>query len=138
MIKPIVRKSRGQSMLEFALILPILLIFIMMVLDLGRLLFYYSTITNAVREGARYGIIHPGDDADIRSRVHEYSVGIGPAEYGVTYFVNVNYDDATSPTAVIVEATYTFVPITSVAAWITGGQTYDISSQATMHIEGAN
>jgi len=56
------RHRRGQSLLEFAITLPVMLLIIFGVLDLGRV--FYSTIAlrGAVREGARYFISHPGVD----------------------------------------------------------------------------
>ena len=47
--------SRAQTMVEFALVLPILLMLIFGLLEVGRLIFVYSTIVSASREGARYG-----------------------------------------------------------------------------------
>lgn len=49
------RKERGQSMTEFALVLPILLLLIFGVIDFGRLLFLYVQVSNGAREAARYG-----------------------------------------------------------------------------------
>jgi len=49
----------GQSMIEYALILPFFVLFIVGIFDLGRAFFSYITITNAAREGARYGTLHP-------------------------------------------------------------------------------
>ena len=58
-------KSRqGQSLLEFALILPVLVLVLVGVFDLGRALFALITINNAAREGARYGTLHSTDSAD--------------------------------------------------------------------------
>jgi hypothetical protein len=49
-----VRKpKRGQSLVEFALLLPLLVLVIFGVLELGRVFFAYIAITNAAREGAR-------------------------------------------------------------------------------------
>ncbi|MFC1996193.1 TadE/TadG family type IV pilus assembly protein [Chloroflexota bacterium] len=45
----------AQGMVEFALILPVLLLLIIGIVESGRLLFFYSSITSASREGARYG-----------------------------------------------------------------------------------
>lgn len=42
-------------MVEFALILPILLMLIYGLLEVGRLIFIYSTVVTANREAARYG-----------------------------------------------------------------------------------
>ncbi len=54
-------KSRGQSLVEFVLALPLLLLVMMGALDLGRVFFSTITITNAAREGARYGVLHYTD-----------------------------------------------------------------------------
>ncbi len=53
------RRSRGQSLVEFALILPILLLLVVSAADAGRLFFAYVTIENAAREGAFFGALHP-------------------------------------------------------------------------------
>ena len=61
--------SLGQSLLEFALLLPILLMVIMGLFDIGRAVFYYSTLNTAVREGTRFAVVqsycdylsNPGD-----------------------------------------------------------------------------
>ena len=47
--------SKGQELMEFAIVLPLLLLIVFGVLDLGRLFHALITITNAAREGARYG-----------------------------------------------------------------------------------
>jgi PKD repeat protein len=45
-------RSRGQSLAEFALILPVLLLLLLTAIDLGRLMYSQITITNAAKEGA--------------------------------------------------------------------------------------
>lgn len=49
------RKSKGQAMLEFAIVLPILLLVVYGLIETGRLLFIYSSVNNATRQAARYG-----------------------------------------------------------------------------------
>jgi uncharacterized repeat protein (TIGR01451 family) len=48
--------SAGQSMLEFALILPLLLLITLGTIEFGRMLFIYSSVTNAGRTATRYGL----------------------------------------------------------------------------------
>ena len=55
-------------MLEFALILPLLLLLVMGIFDLGRGIYYYSAIHSAAREGARYGAVNPCDAAGIQNQ----------------------------------------------------------------------
>ena len=48
-------KERAQSMVEFAMTLPLLLILIFGIIEFGRLIFFYSAVTTAAREAARFG-----------------------------------------------------------------------------------
>jgi PKD repeat protein len=59
------RRPRGQSMVEFALLLPVLLMLAVIALDFGRLFFSYIQVTNAAREAAVYAAGNPTDSAGI-------------------------------------------------------------------------
>jgi Flp pilus assembly protein TadG len=48
-------KDRAQGMVEFALVLPILLLLMFGIIEFGRLLFMYVSVSSASREAARYG-----------------------------------------------------------------------------------
>ncbi len=49
------RKERAQTMVEFALVFPIVLLITYGIMELGRMIFIYTSLTSAAREGARYG-----------------------------------------------------------------------------------
>ena len=49
------QKSKAQAMVEFAIVLPILLLLLYGLLEAGRLLFIYSTVVTASRQAVRYG-----------------------------------------------------------------------------------
>jgi hypothetical protein len=57
-------KRRGQALVEFALVIPIFLLLLVAIFDLGRAVFAYNTLTNAAREGARLAIVNQ-DEASI-------------------------------------------------------------------------
>ena len=59
------RYQRGQSLVEFALLLPILLIIVLGVTDFGRLYFAYVSVTNAARNGAHYASASTEKAADL-------------------------------------------------------------------------
>jgi Flp pilus assembly protein TadG len=63
------KKSVGQSLIEFALILPILLFILVIVADLARVIAAHIALSNASREGARYAASRPVDYAGIKNRV---------------------------------------------------------------------
>ncbi len=71
--------SRGQSLVEFALIFPILLLMLAGIVDLGRAYSVYTLITNAAREGAQYGTFHSDDTTGIRTKVTNTLAGTGIA-----------------------------------------------------------
>src|SRR2546430_16900986 len=48
-------RSRGQAVVETALLLPILMLLVMGTADLGRVFYYSIAVTNAAREAARQG-----------------------------------------------------------------------------------
>ena len=54
-------KSKGQSLVEFALVSVILFAFLMGIMDAGRLLLTYSAVSNAAQEGSRYAVLRPRD-----------------------------------------------------------------------------
>ena len=68
------QRSRGQALVEFALVAPIFFLMIFAIIEGGRFIFYYEMLNNATREGARYAIIH-GSNASPSS---------GPAAPGTT------------------------------------------------------
>lgn len=53
------RRRRGQSVVEFALTIPLLLLLFAGAADLGRLFYNYVALENAVKEGALYGARYP-------------------------------------------------------------------------------
>lgn len=55
------KKKKGQALIEFAILLPILLLIIMGIAEFGIMLNSYLTIQNASREGARQGIMGASD-----------------------------------------------------------------------------
>jgi Flp pilus assembly protein TadG len=52
----------GQTLIEFALIFPLFILLIMGLFDVGRFVFFYSVLNNAVREGTRTGIVQTFPD----------------------------------------------------------------------------
>ena len=61
--------SRGQGLVEFAVVLGVLIMIMLGVFDLGRAFHSYIVISNAAREGANYGAMHPADEIGIIARV---------------------------------------------------------------------
>ena len=73
-------RTGGQNLFEFALITLTMITVIVAIIDFGRWAFSYSTLTNASREGARYGVIFPPCDVnekiDFRNVIKERAIGL--------------------------------------------------------------
>ena len=57
-------RSRGQALVEFALVLPILTLLLAGFWDLGRVVLANDSLNHAAREAARYAIVHGGSSAN--------------------------------------------------------------------------
>jgi len=54
------KRERGQTTLEFALVIPLFTILLFGVLDAGRIVWANSSLAEAAREAARFAIVHGG------------------------------------------------------------------------------
>ena len=61
--------QRGQSAVEFALVAPLLIMFVAVGADLGRMFFIGVDLTNSAREGALYASQHAGDVSQTQSQL---------------------------------------------------------------------
>ena len=66
-------KERGQSLVELAISLTVIMMLLAGAVEFGIALFQYVQLRDAAQEGALYGSIHPGDDANIEARVRSAS-----------------------------------------------------------------
>lgn len=129
-------KPKGQSLVEFAILLPVLLLISIVVVDLGRAVYYYSAIHNAAREGVRYGIIYPDDPDGMRNTTIEYAFGLGLKDVEVI-FADLGdpqiIDDICNPT-VKVKVEYAFTPATPLVSNLLPGGII-LKSEAVMRTE---
>lgn len=63
------RSQRGVALVEFALVLPLLIVLLFSVWELGRIFDAWLVVTNAAREGARYAV---AGESDVKGKVMAY------------------------------------------------------------------
>ena len=76
------RGQRSQSMVEFALVAPLLLLLLFGIVDFGRVIYTYVTLSQAVNEGARVAIRDSAllpTNADVESAVKAHAVDVALA-----------------------------------------------------------
>ena len=83
---------RGQTLVEFALILPIFLLLLVGIFDFGRAIYAYSTVNNAAREGGRLAITDQ-TLADIQAHAAQHASSLQVADA----LVSVDYRDQATP-----------------------------------------
>lgn len=66
------RSQAGAELVEFALVLPILLLVFGGIVDFGLLLQRQQVVTNAAREGARLAVLPGYSQADVEARVTQF------------------------------------------------------------------
>jgi Flp pilus assembly protein TadG len=78
------RHARGQSVAEFALVIPLFLVMLFGIIDIGRVIWANDALANAAREGARYAsvtgssLVTPtSTKADIKTYTRNYAIAAG-------------------------------------------------------------
>ena len=64
--------EKGSQLIEFAMVLPLLLLVMFGIMDFGLLFQRYEAVTNAAREGARIAVLPDYKEADVKARVTRY------------------------------------------------------------------
>lgn len=147
MIRQKKQGERGQSLVEFTLILPIFLVLLFAIVDFGMGFHAWITVTNSAREGARLGAVREDTD-DIVEWVYD-TANLPNEETNMT--VTVECGPGLAPTgscpsdpgdSVVVDVDYEYdliTPLAGIMGFITGDlvewSTLTISSTANMRLE---
>jgi len=121
--------ERGQSVVEFALVFPILILILMGTIDFGRLFYSYVTVTNAARVGAEYAMDTRRTQADIKQAIKDESsplVTINDSD--ITLTANPSW---TPDSQLIVEVRTQFTAITPMISAFWGGGPLQLKGRAT-------
>lgn len=123
---------RGQSLVEFALVLPILLILLLGLLDFGRAVSAYNSVSNGARSGARVAIVDQNLD-EITAAVESEAFGLPDVE--VDFDDNPEADPDCPRIGCLVEVTVStdYTPATPIIGNLVGPLT--VSSTSRMPIE---
>lgn len=133
------RDERGAAVVEFAVVVPVLLVFITAIIDFGRMYAVAASLAAAVRDGARQAAATTDLDTYTarRAAVKARVVGAFQAFGGAALTadgVSVTLDAGNN--VVVSVAGYTYAPITPVASLV-GLGTITINRSATFRWEGA-
>lgn len=77
-------REDGNSIIEFALLLPVFLMIVLGTFDMGRGFNTYISMTNAAREGARWLTTHADDVSGAQARIEAEAAQAGLAASDIT------------------------------------------------------
>jgi len=125
-------RDRGATAVEFALVLPLLLLLVCGIIDFGRALNAQITLTQAAREGARLEAF--GDPSNV---VQGRTTGAAPDLPGVNVTIAQTCTPGAGPTAdaqVNVSYSFSFItPIGAIAGLLGGG---GLGAPVVLHASG--
>ena len=86
MNRPIIGRDRGQTLVEFALVLPVVLVTIFGILEYGVVVWQYNTIADLAQEGARWASVRGRaagaagvTESQVQTFVQNRALGLNPA-----------------------------------------------------------
>ena len=134
--------ERGTEIIEFAVVLPLLLLILMGIIDFGLLLQRYMVVTNAAREGARVAVLPGYTESDVQLRVDQFldaaglTEGVTPASLG-EQTINVGGEQCIVVRSVTVNYPYSYSAVGAVASVFdgTGFTRSGLQATATMRSE---
>jgi Flp pilus assembly protein TadG len=77
-------RSAGQSLVEVAFVLPVLLILLLGIFDFGRAIYAYNAVSNAAREAARVAIVDQNATVVV-AEGKRAALGLDPNAVNVTF-----------------------------------------------------
>lgn len=142
MLINIIRKfknEKGQAFVEFAIVLPLLLMILCGIIDYGWIFTNQNIIDHCAREGARYAIIHAENSGAIiaTDAIKNYTKALAPSNISGSLNVDVEFTNPSFPRLgdVKVKVNRDTEALTPIVGIFTGGQTINLESSCTMKVE---
>jgi len=133
------KNERGQALVEFALLLPFLMLLVIGVVEMGRAWNVKQVITDAAREGARVAVVaNPAiiSTAQVDSVVKAYTARAGVDSAQVTITYPLGFKTGTGNiTAVEVSVPFRFIALHRLATLVTSSGLMTLRSTARMRNE---
>lgn len=127
------RERSGQAIVEFALVSMAFFMITLGTIDMGRAMYAYHQLTNAVREGAHVGKIEPSEFEKVKDKVIETSPTLGLTYADITQECTGGCYQGCS--AVTVSAFTEFRPIVGQLFGWAAGMSITLSSTTTVQAE---
>lgn len=128
-IKKRANHENGQSLVEFALLLPLLVVILFGIIEFGQLWMTMNVLSGAAREGTRVAAVTAPDASQVRNAV----LSVLNAANINNAAISVSGPDAANQVTVTVQINYT-VTTANIVPGLNG--TFQLTRNSTMHWEG--
>ena len=126
--------GKGQSLVEVGLLMPLLVLMLAGILDLGRAYMTLVALNDAAAEGAAYAAIHPTDTTQIVARTADSSNALVTLDANL---VSVTYvDPPTAGNPITVTVGYEYQLLTPVLNAIVPGGSITMTATSVCSIMG--
>jgi Flp pilus assembly protein TadG len=134
--KRLLKNEKGQSLVETALVLPVLLLLFCGIVDFSWIMGNQLIAENGCREGARLGAVI-SSQADYGSQISTRVMAVTPGYSHAGISVSSTLSNPSNPSAgdITVKISYTFRLLTPMAQTILGEQDYTASAICIMKAE---
>jgi len=137
--------NRGQALVEFALLLPVVMLLLLGIVEFGRAWQAKQTLTDAAREGARIAVVANGqytvDTVQAKVKAMVKLAGFDSSSVTITYPQGCHFTGC-SPlqvtgeiTAVSLTMPHRFVALQRLITLVTSGGVLQLKTTARMRVE---
>ncbi len=131
-----IKGEKGQSLVEFAIVLPILLIILGGIIDFGWIFYNNLAISNCTREGARFAVVNANEQDSvelIKTRIK----GAAADNLKDNLTIDVKFTDVQNPSNgdVIIKVTGKIKVLTPIIGIFCEDQQIVLNSTAIMKVE---
>ena len=144
-LRVIAGREEGTSLIETALVLPLMLFICVSIFEFGRAFQTWQVLTNAAREGARIAVLPGKTDEDVTNRVQLY-MSAGALDNAANAVIKIARDTpvaigsgTASGSQVTVEYPFSFMVLQPVAELVvpssTVGNAFTMAAATTMRNE---
>ncbi|MGH7525149.1 MAG: TadE/TadG family type IV pilus assembly protein [Gemmatimonadales bacterium] len=139
LVRRFARAEEGQALVEFALVMPLVLLFLVGIIEFGRAWNEHLVVTDAARAGARSAVVTDGISADsVKKTMAAVLVANGIDTAGWATIIDPA-DPTTVPSGaplrVALQVPYQFTFFGPLIGWTTGASTIPLATSFTMRKE---
>ena len=131
-----IKKETGQAIVEFAIVLPLLLLILCGIIDFGWIFYNQLSLQDCTREGARYGSVNAGNsDCISLTETKINNVAVDSLKKDMTISVNFSSPQTPCTGDITVTVKSTIPVLTPVAGVFCHNQEIQLSYSVTMKAE---